>query len=236
MITKSSSKNNFGWNMKTHKKITEYAIKNSELKLKSHHKKILIDFSAQPDIDETQLHCSSHFCFKIPKDLKPKRFLSFMDFSGQNNALAKVTKHIDKAQKALSKGKMHKAFEEIGRLAHFIGDVCVPLHTEKGSFLTKFFDAKMHIAYETGFVEPNLDKFLRPQTISPLDKKEDFKTLALNLFKENFDFSSQFIISNKNKDSWGEIAQVTMDKAVSSTQKLLEAFCDLAAPKLLDKK
>lgn len=224
MISRVSSDNNFGWNIKTHKKITKYAIQNSDLKLKSHHEHILIEASKQPDIDETQLHSSSHFCFAIPKDFKPKRFLSFIDFSGKNNALAKFIKHIDKAQKAMSKDKTHKSLDELGRALHFLQDICVPLHSEKGSFIKKFIDSKMHLEYEIGFVNANTDKFLRPQVIVDFDKKEDFKTFALNLFKENFDFSSKFKISNKNKESWSEIAQVTMDKAVSSTQKLITGF------------
>lgn len=229
MISRSSSNNNFGWHLKTHKKLTEYVVRQSDLKLKNHHEKILIKASTQPDLDETQLHSSSHFCFSIPKDLKPKRFLSFIDFSGKNNALAKFTKHIDKAQKALSKDKLHKSLDEFGRALHFLQDVCVPLHTEKGSFFRKLMDSKMHLDYEVGFINPQIDKFLRPQSISKSEKKEDFKTLALNLFKENFDFSSQFKISNKNKSSWGEIAQVTMDQAVSSSQKLLRAYSDLSS-------
>ena len=227
MITKFSSNNNFGWNIKTHKKITEYAIKNSDINLKNHHEKILINASKQPDIDETQLHSSSHFCFAIPENLKPKRSLSFMDFSGRNNALAKFTKHINKAQKALSKDKKHKSLDELGRALHFLQDMCVPLHTEKGSIISKFRDSKMHLDYEIGFVNPQIDKLLRPQNIEPTDKKHDFKNFALHLFKENFDFSSQFKISNKNKADWGQIAQVTMDKAVSSTQELLTAFREL---------
>lgn len=223
MITGPSS-TSFGWNIKTHKKITEYAIKNSDLNLKNHHEKILINASKQPDIDETQLHSSSHFCFSIPKDLQPKRFLSFMDFSGKNNALAKFTKHINKAQKAALKDKKHKALDELGRAVHFLQDMCVPLHTEKGSFLTKFLDSKMHLEYEIGFVDSRTDKLLRPQPVKERDKNQDFKSYALNLFKENFNLSSEFRIHKNNKSSWGIIAQITMDKAVSSTQQLFKAF------------
>ena len=227
MISKSTSNNNFGWSTKTHKKITAYAIKNSKLELKSHHEKILIDFSRQPDIDEINFFGSGHFCFSIPENMKTTRFLSFMDFSGKHNALAKFTKHIDKAQKALLKDKKHKSLVEIGRAVHFLQDMCVPLHTEKGAILPKLRDSRMHVDYEDNFVESRLEKFLVPQATLETDSVHDFRTFALDLFKKNFDFSSKFKISKKNKNSWESIAQDTMNQAVGSTQKLLNAFNNL---------
>jgi hypothetical protein len=236
MISKSSSNTNFGWGIKTHKKITKLALENSNLKLKEHHKKMLIRASKQPDIEEISFFGSDHFCFAIPKDMKPVRFLSFLDFSGNHNALAKFIKHLEKSQKALLSDKKHKALEEIGRAIHFLQDMCVPLHTEKGAFMPKLRDSRMHVDYEENFVGTRLGKLISPQKVSETDNSQDFKTFALSLFKENFDFSSKYKISKKNKNAWEPIAQETMNQAVGSTQKLLNAFSDLFIAQKVDEK
>lgn len=236
MLSKYESNTNFGWNIKTHKKITKYAIKHSGLNLRERDAERLVDASKQPDIDEMNYFGSDHFCFVIPDDMKPKTSLSFLDFSGKHNALAKFRKHIEKAQKALEKKKPRKSLEEIGRAAHFLQDMCVPLHTEKGTLITKFRDLDTHLRYEDGFVGPQIDSFLRPQNFQNPTPGEAFERFALSLFKSNFHISSNLRIHKGNEDAWGQIAQETMDKAVSSTQQFLCAFMELPHAKIFNKK
>lgn len=207
---------NFGWSKTTHLEMTMLALKDS--KIDNVTKRRIARYSQMPDFVKTELgyHNNTHFYF--PNSEKK----SFGKNSGEFNAYNQFKEHLTTA---LFSNNDEHFLKHAGFALHYLQDMSVPLHTEKGGILQKILKYNLHKEYECESkygVQTNLKKIIENYKYQKLN----FTTL-LDLFKDTAEFSSRFKITSSNKKKWYSIQQECFDMGVNTTREFLEKLLSL---------
>jgi len=226
----------FGWNAPTHQTITEQAFLNVQKESKNHKTTDLAekmakfdlpklkDFSVKPDIDEPGLFGKTfsnncHFYdtrtkrnYILTKDTAKKRFID----------------HSTEAANQFKKGNITEATKHLGRACHFLGDLGMSWHTHTPTVINAKLRLKSHEAFEEVAsnklpeILPRLPKFeTEARTLTPAGQFVSFITdLAEKTAKES---SADWSIAKKEK-TWGQAAEVGIQKSVKVMTKFLSTF------------
>lgn len=218
-VSKSNNKPiNFGWNKKTHLEMTKLALKDS--KLDEVTKNRLARYSQMPDFDCMELgeHCNTHFYF--PNSKKK----SFGKNSDKFNAFNQFKEHVTTALLSRDNDNFIK---HAGYALHYLQDMAVPFHTERGGLVSKVLKYKLHSDFEKGAkygAQSNIKKLMENYN----SKTINFTTF-LDLFKNTAEFSQKphLRISRYNKEKWYSIQQECFDMGVNTTREFFEKLLSL---------
>lgn len=151
------------------------------------------------------------------KIFKSDNSVSFMDFSGRNNAKAAYEDQIDLTDEAIEDEDDMLAIQNAARACHFLQDMTQPQHTEETSAFGKALDLKIHTDYEK-YAEENLDTFAnncKTTVRNPRNSKQ--------LFADTFAATKSIgNITRENEPNWSEITQKQFNLAVQSTKEFLQ--------------
>lgn len=125
-------------NTKTHKYITDLAIKILDNKELNEHRENLVYYSAQPDFDENEGAFKFHF-------YNPATNKSFAD--EYNSALSRCCKYYMDAQDKNEKSD-DKYIELLGRSIHYLVDLNTPVHTYNQDVFDAVVNVSSHVAFE----------------------------------------------------------------------------------------
>ncbi len=211
-INSVNSTPNFGWKYPTHQKIT--AMLTDEFDNLANVKKIVAKSVIKPDFDDNGFKCNNHFYF-LPEIFCSRA--SFLDITGQNNALARYKYHVSNFERLQVKDK-NTALEHAGRALHFLQDMTQPQHIKRGSFFEKFLDLKSHQTFEN-MAMINDEKFIKNASNVELDFTPDSFS---DLFDETVALTEELIpIRKDNKDSWTFVAQEGISNMIAVTREFL---------------
>lgn len=221
MVTTVNIKNNntninFGWNYKTHGKITEKALE--QVPALKEFKSILLKYVQKPDFDERGFLANNHFYYLTDKFHKT---LSFADFNGKLNSKHFFEKHIEKAKKYCETNK-EKAAQHIARALHFLQDAANPLHTQRGSLIQKIKDKVMHTRFEKMALvnQEELINSYKPKVLPQLTNNEVFMSNVVSS-------SNSEQVSTNNYTNWHNIAETGIHKSIESSANLLNNIKNL---------
>lgn len=213
----NNSAQSFGLKAQTHYFLTQKTAQTSGIFSDEGLKKFLY-FVQRPDFDETGLiifgkkTCNNHF-FYPEQTLRPR--LSHLDFDGQHNAFSRYINHILSLFSA-KKSDIDNQIENAARAKHFLDDMSVGFHVERGTFLKKYKDEKLHKEFETYILE-NQDTFVKKYTPSELPKNSrSFKELFMNTVKTSL---KNELPTETNKKDWERIAQKTVNLNIDSSKE-----------------
>ena len=142
--------------------------------------------------------------------------VSFMDYSGNNNAKSAYRQQINLMDDAIEDEDEEQAIQNAARACHFLQDIAQPQHIEENSTLGKAIDLKIHTDYEK-FAEKNvnlMDNF-KPNE----DKPRNNMRLFMDTFTATKDNKK---ITRENKSEWNEITEKQFDTAVQATREFLQ--------------
>ncbi len=201
---------NFGWSKTTHLEITMLALR--DYSIDNIKKRQLARYSQMPDFDRTEIGYLNNMHFYFPNSLKK----SFGRNSDKFNAYDQFKEHLTAALQCCDNDGFLK---HAGYALHYLQDVSVPLHTEKGGILHKVMKYNLHKEFERNSkygVQSNLKKLKNNYQYSRLS----FTTL-LDLFKNTAEFSQnpEFKITGMNKKKWYSIQQRCFDIGVNTTRE-----------------
>lgn len=218
-IQKTQNNNvSFGFNFNTHRKITQRIIEREFPELGKYAPELKAAV-IKPDFKEIGLSGNNHFYYPVKSLLKPRE--SFLDFDGSHNARAKFNKHIDKFFDALNDSAFPRMLDEVGRAKHYLDDVCVGLHVQRGNFLSKLQEMGMHKAFEN-FIYRNEDKFIENSQKTNIEfGNENFDDIFMSVV--NYMNKSQ-IPNSKNVVSWAQIAQNSINIAMDASRVFFSKF------------
>ncbi len=217
-ISEYNSQTNFGWSYKTHQKITEMLVEKSP-KLRDY-KALLSKSVIMPDFDERGFEGNNHFYYP-PMLFRPRE--SFLDFFGNNNALAQYTKHVVNFSDFVNWDR-EEAISHAGRALHFLQDVTQPQHVERGTVLKKWRDFDTHKNFEA-YALKNEDRFINNAEKASVDlnNSQDF----FDLFYKAISLTESIQVPNKsNSKLWGDIAQEGLSNAIAVTKAFLKNISD----------
>ena len=143
--------------------------------------------------------------------------VSYMDYSGRNNAKAAFEDQIDIMDDAIEDGDEIGAIQNAARACHFLEDIAQPQHIEKTSTIGKAIDLKIHTDYEK-FAEKHADKCAANFKPAPLPPRHA-KQLFVDTFTRTKDMGK---ITRENEKNWGEITQQQFNLAVQATREFLQ--------------
>ena len=210
----------FGLNYNTHRKITQKLINEEYPKLQKY-VSILKSSVEAPDFDELGVYCNTHFYFPVESYFRPRE--SFLDLDGEHNARSKFNTHIINFHEALKNFKFEKMLDQAGRAKHFLDDVCVGLHVQRGNAFRKWRDVPMHRDFET-FIYENEDYFIKNAKKSPVKfKTGDFDDIFMSVV--SYSQHSEFP-NNANKNRWNEIAQNTINVVLDSSRVFFDKISE----------
>ena len=210
--TKVQNGINFGLNSNTHKKIAQKLIKEEYPKLRNY-APIIQNAVVKPDFEEIGFHCNTHFYYPDQNMFRPRE--SFFDFDGQHNARSKFNEHMNNFMEASKYCRFSEMADEAGRAKHFLDDMSVGLHVQRGNILQKWRDKKMHERFEI-YIRDNDDAFIKNAEKSPVEFKTDtFDDIFMSV--ANFTKDTEFPNST-NTDKWPEIAQNTINVAMDASR------------------
>ena len=143
--------------------------------------------------------------------------VSYMDYTGNNNAKAAYKEQINLMDNAIEDEDDELAIQNAARACHFLQDVAQPQHIEVTSTLGKAIDLKIHTDYEK-FAEQNADNILKD-----FKPTETAPRKQLQLFTDTFTSTkAQGKITRENEPNWNEITQKQFDTAVQATREFLQ--------------
>lgn len=208
MEVKTTKNNiNFGWNYRTHKRVTGFALEDFP-KLKPF-KKNLEEFVQKPDFDEKGLLNNWHFCFK-------KKMKTFLYSRLKDNAYTKYMEHVTNMIMAADEKNIDSCIEHAGRAMHFLQDVAQPHHTHKNSACNKIFQYKDHVNFEN-FARENQQKYF-----DDFAEKPTIDISFKDIFLKNLNFSTEIKLPTKiNKTEWDSIGKNSINQAILSTKEFL---------------
>lgn len=200
----------FGLKFYTHRRISDYCIKDFP---SLHEFKRDLGLNVQiPDFDELGRphkkfqNINSHFYF-------PETGKSYLDFSGQDNALAFYKRHITEMEKAKDANDIKGYLCQAGRALHFLHDMGVPHHTRRGSILTKLLEWRSHSKFEES-VDINLRDIFRNYRVNTI-VEQNYE----DLFFKNVQASSMLELPTmKNKYKWIYIGEDSVNAIIDSTR------------------
>ena len=203
-VTKTQNDINFGFNYSTHRKIAQKLIEEEYPKLQKY-APIIKHSVINPDFDELGFHSNSHFYYPEKKLLRFRE--SFFDFDGMHNARAKYNEHIDKFFAASKYCRFSEMAEEAGRAKHFLDDMSVGLHVQRGNIFQKWRDREMHKRFED-YIYDNEDTFIANSKKSPVEFITD-------------DLKNSEFPNNHNQQRWQVIAQNSVNAAMDASRVFL---------------
>ena len=214
-VTKRQNDINFGFNFCTHRKITQYLIEEEFPKLQKY-APIIKQAVQNPDFAELGFHSNSHFYFPVESIFRPRE--SFLDFDGLHNARAKYNEHINKFFAASKYYRYNEMVEEAGRAKHFLDDMSVGLHVQRGNIFQKWRDQKLHKHFED-YIYENENTFIMNAKKSPVKfNTGDFDDVFMSVV--NYSKNSEFP-NNYNEHRWQNIAQNTVNVAMDASRVFL---------------
>lgn len=143
--------------------------------------------------------------------------VSFMDYSGRNNAKAAFEDQIEIMDNAIEDEDDDFAIQNAARACHFLQDVAQPQHVEDNNVVGKAIDLKIHTDYED-YAEKNADTFA-----SNCITKDRMPRKAPNLFLDTFATTKGGTkITRENEPNWSEITQKQFNLAVQATKEFLQ--------------
>lgn len=214
-VTKTQNDINFGFNYSTHRKIAQKLIEEEYPKLQKYAPTIKYAV-VNPDFDELGFHSNSHFYYPEKKLLRFRE--SFFDFDGLHNARAKYNEHIDKFFAASKYCRFSEMAEEAGRAKHFLDDMSVGLHVQRGNIFQKWRDREMHKRFED-YIYDNEDVFIANSKKSPVKFiTDDFDDIFVSVvdYSKNSEFPN-----NHNQQRWQVIAQNSVNAAMDASRVFL---------------
>lgn len=210
--TISQNNVNFGFNYKTHEKIAQKVLDEGFQKLRKYSETIE-KFVMAPDFDELGFEANTHFYYPGNNFLKPRS--SFMDFDGRHNARYKYNQHCHNLYMAMYKGESQVMAEEIGRAKHFLDDMSVGLHVERGNVLKKWRDLDMHRDFEM-FIRNNDDYFIKNSSKSNVIFRDgDFDDIFMSVADKA---AIGEMPTKHNVNKWPEIAQKSINSAIDASK------------------
>jgi len=206
---------NFGWNIKTHNKITELATRDNNL-LNQAEKKYLSLSSEIPDLIKSEIEdmCAAHFY--DPLHLDPS-FGTKND--AVNNALSKFLFHTEEAMKSTDR----KSFlERVGMASHYLQDASTPMHVRQGNYFSMLTRLPAHKEFEKG-KKYGASTHLGILEQNYIPEEIPFDTLK-KLLHENalFTIQKENQVKRANRNLWGEIQQRCFNRGVNSTKSYLD--------------
>lgn len=214
-VTKTQNDINFGFNYSTHRKIAQKLIEEEYPKLQKY-APIIKHSVINPDFDELGFHSNSHFYYPEKNLLRFRE--SFFDFDGLHNARAKYNEHIDKFFAASKYCRFSEMAEEAGRAKHFLDDMSVGLHVQRGNIFQKWRDREMHKRFED-YIYDNEDVFIANSKKSPVEFiTDDFDDIFMSVvdYSKNSEFPN-----NHNQQRWQVIAQNSVNAAMDASRVFL---------------
>lgn len=204
---------NFGWNRTTHLEMTMLALKDT--KMSDVMKRQLARYSQIPDFDKAEIgyRNNTHFYFVNSKKK------SFGKNNSRNNAFNQFKEHVTAA---LVTKDDNVFIKQAGYAMHYLQDMSVPLHTEKGGIFHKIIKYKLH---------SNFERKTKYGALSNMRKLiENYKheninfTTFLDLFKNTAIFSQNpnLKVSCFNKKKWYSIQQECFNMGVNTTREFFE--------------
>ncbi len=143
--------------------------------------------------------------------------VSYMDYTGRNNAKAAFEDQIDMMDNAIEDGDELSAIQNAARACHFLEDIAQPQHIEDTSTIGKSIDLKIHNDFED-FAEKHADECaenFKPAPFPPRHSKQ--------LFADTFTRTKEMgKITRENEKNWGEITQHQFNLAVQATREFLQ--------------
>ena len=219
-ITKTQNDIHFGFNYNTHRKIAQKLIEEEYPRLQKYVPIIKMAVE-KPDFDELGFHSNTHFYYPVKSMYRPRE--SFFDFDGLHNARAKYHQHIAKFFAASKYSRFSEMAEEAGRAKHFLDDMSVGLHVQRGNIFQKWRDQKMHKRFED-YIYDNEDTFIANSKKSPVDfKTDDFDDVFVS--DVNYSKNSEFP-NNNNQERWQIIAQNTVNVAMDASRVFLNKISE----------
>lgn len=213
----------FGLSIKTHELVTRKSMANFN-DFSNKELDLFGDYVQRPDYDETGLKifgketCNNHFFY--PRQIFHPS-LSHLDFDGKHNAFSRYAYHIASMFSELKDGYSDSVIEHAARAKHFLDDMSVGLHIERGTFLKKYFDLKMHQSYEN-YILNNQDDFIANYSKSKLPKNnKSFIDLFINTV--NISLENEFP-NLKNVVRWNSISQNTINLNIDSSNEFFRLF------------
>ena len=175
-------------------------------------------FEAEPieEYNNTQMPKVSGGLVNIFNKIFNSNSVSYMDYTGNNNAKAAYKEQINLMDNAIEDEDEELAIQNAARACHFLQDIAQPQHIEETSTLGKAIDLKIHTDYEK-FAEQNADRFannFKPAESNPRNQ--------MQLFADTFSSTkAQGKITRENEPNWNEITQKQFDTAVQATREFL---------------
>lgn len=212
---------NFGFNYNTHRKLSSVVIKNNFPKLEKYLPEIKQAVQS-PDFDETFFYSNSHFYFPKKSLLRCRE--SFLDFDRIHNARSKYNIHSDNMLTAMKNGNFRLMAEEMGRAKHFLDDMSVGFHVQRGNVFQKLNEQKIHKRFED-YILDNEDKFFKQAK----DSQVDFKTDTFDdIFMSVVNYSKYSILpGEKNVSQWAKLAQDSINIAVDASKAFFGKISDM---------
>lgn len=229
-VNKIDNNTSFGLRAQTHEYITlktakEFANLSDDIAQKFAH------YVQKPDFDETGLKifgkdtCNNHFYY-FPKTFRTRE--SHLDFDRKHNAFSRYIDHICNMFTNINYKNKEGVIEEAARAKHFLDDMSVGQHVERGTIFKKYKDEKIHKEFEA-YIYDNQDKFYKNYSKSNLDK---------NYVKTDYDYDDLFVASVKtslenelpneaNRNKWNEIAQNTINLNIDTSREFFRLFKSL---------
>ena len=210
--TKIQSGVNFGLKAETHRKIAEKLIKEEYPKLQKY-TPILKYAVEKPDLEACGFQCNTHFYYPDRTLLRVRE--SFFDFDGLHNARSKFNEHMSNFAEAKKYCRYSEMMDEAGRAKHFLDDMSVGLHVQRGNILQKWRDKKMHEQFEY-YVFENQDTFIKNAQKTPIEFKTDsFDDIFMSVvdYVKNTEFPTK-----NNKAKWPLLAQESMNVALDASR------------------
>jgi hypothetical protein len=216
MEVKIQDKQNFGWFIGTHKRVTRFALQDLP-DLKPYQDNLEI-FAQKPDFDETGHFNNSHYY----SPLQQKK--SFLDFNKKSNALAKYQEHVEQMLTSIQGKNTDLGIEHAGRALHFLQDMTQPQHTQKGLLFNKIYNLRLHLDFEH-FVKKNQADCFRGYVERP------FTNASFNdIFMENVRLSMNSTFpTRKTRFAWEYVGRDGINQAIHSTKEFLTKLSRLMA-------
>lgn len=163
---------------KTHKRITEEAIKQVDIGLP--HNRIIAGCTYPDEVENSNLY-SGHF------------YDPLLDFERQNkdNALTRMKAHYNQAKEAFRRNDNYTAAHELGQAVHYIQDMCCAVHTWGYKF--NMLHLPFHKAYEDKI--DSLKEYYFP-SVTPLESDDihDIQQMAIYFSKQSYNDDSALFV------------------------------------------
>ncbi len=212
----------FGWNIKTHRAITDTALEDND-KLSTKEKRMVGQYSKMPDLikEEVEDMCAAHFYDVLHED--PSFGTKDDD---KNNALSKFLAHDAAAKKASVEGNYDQFLREIGFAAHYLQDAGTPPHVEHGNYFHKLYRVPMHTAFEKGKSHGASSKL---DTLKTNYTQEDIPLSTLPMLLHNtalYSVQPENRVGYDNVNKWDEIQQRCFDRSTNATKTYFNYILD----------